>query len=112
MPRLPPVPISPQARLRARLVPGVICSVVDLVPIAFELLGDELREAGERALTHLRARDADHAGVVGLDGDPHIDFAAVAGGACAIAAPKPNGRLKPERESAACGGGTDDELAA
>ena len=31
MPRLPPVPISPQARLRARLVPGVICSVVTLL---------------------------------------------------------------------------------
>src|SRR3954462_4641954 len=28
MPRLPPVLMSPQARLRARLVPGVICSVV------------------------------------------------------------------------------------
>src|SRR6266705_625421 len=33
----------------------------DLLPVALELLGDELREAGERALRHLRARDADHA---------------------------------------------------
>ena len=31
MPRLPPVPISPQARLRARLRPGVMPSVVTLL---------------------------------------------------------------------------------
>ena len=70
MPRLPPVDMSPQTRLRARFWPGVIGSVVDLLPVAFELLGDELGEAGERALPHLRARDADHAGVVGLDRRP------------------------------------------
>src|SRR5207237_1274364 len=35
----------------------------DLRPIAFELFGDELREAGERALAHLGAGDAHHHGV-------------------------------------------------
>ena len=66
-----------------------------LLPVALELLGDELGEAGDRALAHLRARDADHAGVVGLDGDPYIDFGAVIGGALRHAAPKPDGRLNP-----------------
>ena len=61
MPRLPPVDMSPQARLRARFWPGVIDSVVTLLPVAFELFGDELREAGEGALAHLGARDADDA---------------------------------------------------
>ena len=70
MPRLPPVPISPQTRLRARFWPGVIGIGRDLVPVALELFGDELGEAGERALPHLGARDADHAGVVGLDRRP------------------------------------------
>ena len=51
----------------------------DLLPVALELLGDELREAGERALPHLRARDADHAGVVGPHHDPDVDLGAVAG---------------------------------
>src|SRR6185369_5112130 len=36
----------------------------DLRPVAFELFGDELGEAGEGALTHFRAGDANHGGVV------------------------------------------------
>src|SRR6202022_3986550 len=52
----------------------------DLLPIAFELLGHQLGEAGARALPHLRARDADHAGVVGLDDHPGIDLSAGIGG--------------------------------
>ena len=55
---------SPQTRLRATFWPGVGYSVVHLRPVAFELLGDELGEAGERALAHLRAGDADHDRVV------------------------------------------------
>src|SRR5262249_58990015 len=47
-----------------------------LVPIALELFGDELGEARDRALSHLRARDADHAGVVGFDENPRIDLGA------------------------------------
>ena len=70
MPRLPPVPNSPQARLRAWLSPGVGKLDGDLVPVAFELLGHELREAGDRALPHFGAGDADDAGVVGLDRRP------------------------------------------
>ena len=54
--------------------PGVGYSVGDLRPVALELLGDELREAGQRALPHLGARDADHDGVVRADHDPGVDF--------------------------------------
>ena len=99
MPRLPPVPISPQARLLARLLAGVIGFGRDLLPVALELLGDELGEAGERALAHLRARDADHAGVVGLDDDPGVDLGAAAP-ACARGVAT-NGSVEAEREPAA-----------
>ena len=49
----------------------------DLLPVALELFGDELGEAGRGALAHLGAGDADHAGVVGLDDDPGIDLDAL-----------------------------------
>ena len=67
----------------AHLAPGALARKVapgrdafgrDLAPVALQLFGDELREAGERALPHLRARDADDAGVVGLDRDPDVDL--------------------------------------
>ena len=45
-----------------------------LRPVAFELLGHELGEAGEGALSHLDAGDADHHGVVRLDHDPGVDL--------------------------------------
>ena len=48
----------------------------DPLPVALELLGDELGEAGERALPHLRTRDPDDAIVVGPDHDPDADFVA------------------------------------
>ena len=95
MPRLPPVPISPQTRLRARLLAGRDLLGRHLLPVALELLGDELGEAGERALAHLGARDADHAGVVGLDRDPDVDLGAGIGGGLRRCAPTPNGRWKP-----------------
>ena len=46
----------------------------DLVPVAREFLGDELRETGMGALAHLRAGDTDDAGVVGLDDHPRVDL--------------------------------------
>src|SRR5881396_1138419 len=61
--------VSPDA-LAGEVLPGKDVLGRDLLPVALELLGDELREAGERALPHLRARDADHAGTVGPDDDP------------------------------------------
>ncbi len=68
----------------AHLAPGALAREVacradafgrHLLPVAFEFFGDELGEAGERALAHLGARDTDHAGIVRLDRDPQIDFA-------------------------------------
>src|SRR5262249_55426797 len=46
----------------------------DLRPVAFELLGDELSEPGERALTHLGAGDANDHCVVRADHHPGIDL--------------------------------------
>jgi hypothetical protein len=46
--------------LRARFCPGVGYSVLTLGPVALQLLGHELGEAGQRALPHLGAGDADH----------------------------------------------------
>src|SRR6516225_1310428 len=46
----------------------------DLVPIAFELLGDELAQPGDRSLTHLRAHHTDDNSVVGFDNNPGSDL--------------------------------------
>src|SRR6266478_3619035 len=45
-----------------------------LLPVALEFLGNELGETGTSALAHFGAGDADHAGVVGFDDDPGVDF--------------------------------------
>ena len=45
-------------------------------PPALEFFGDELRESGFGPLPHLGACDTDHAGIVGTDDDPGIDFGA------------------------------------
>ena len=82
----------------------------DLRPVAFEFFGDELGEAGERALAHLRARDADHDGVVGPDHDPGVDFRRAVGGADHGRAAE--GNVEAEREAGADGGGADHEGAA
>src|SRR5262249_23833138 len=81
------------------------------VPIALELFGDELDEARNRSLSHLRARDTDHAGVIGFDEDPSIDLGTVIdalrhGGVDA------GGQIESEREPTARGGGADNERAA
>src|SRR6476646_5134726 len=50
-------------------------------PVAFELLGNQLGEAGEGALTHLGARDADHNRVVRADHHPGVDLGRAVRGA-------------------------------
>src|SRR6185503_14912493 len=81
-----------------------------LRPVAFELFGDELGEAGERALAHLGADDADDDGVVGLDDHPCGHFRSVDGARL--------GELGAERELQADGqtaagrGGADEERTA
>src|SRR5712692_5723696 len=80
------------------------------LPIAFELFADELDEARDRALSHLRARHTNHAGVVGLDDDPGIDLCAVIGGA--LREGEAGRQIESEREPTARGGGADNERAA
>ena len=92
MPRLPPVPISPQARLASKLQLRRDLLGADLRPVALQLLGHQLRQAGERALTHLRARDADHAAHhPGRTTTQRLSLAAVARGC----APASNGADQP-----------------
>ena len=67
-------PSRPRRACSRDCAPGEMPSVVTLLPVALQFLGHELRKAGERALPHLRARDADHAGIVGFDRDPDVDF--------------------------------------
>ena len=58
-----------------------------LVTIRLQLLGHQLGEAGERALPHLRAGDADHDGVVRADHHPGIDLGRAVGGAHHVGQP-------------------------
>src|SRR5262249_14016070 len=70
--------------------------------VAFELLGDKLREARQRALAHLRARDADDDGVVRTDHHPGIDLRRAVGG---TDHPRfAQGKIEAERQPAASGG--------
>src|SRR5664280_3114069 len=88
----------------AHLAPGAFaCEVTaggdalgrHLLPVALQFLGNELGKARERALPHLRARDADHAGVVGLDHDPDVDFG---GGALSLRRADAERHLQSERQ--------------
>ena len=93
-----------EALTGSRIFPG------DLVPVAFELFGDELAETGQRALAHLRARDADDDGVVGLDHHPGIDLGRGGLGVRVLRAAEREFEAK--RKSATGGCGADDEGAA
>src|SRR5262249_27929637 len=50
-----------------------------LRPIAFQLLGNQLREAGHRALSHLGTRNPDDDRVVRTDDDPGVHFRGAVG---------------------------------
>ena len=53
--------------------------IFDFLPVAFQLLGDQLGEARDGALAHFRADNADQAGVIGFDHHPGIDLGAAVG---------------------------------
>ena len=74
---------------RTHIAPGALALQVltrrgrlggHLAPVAFQLFGHQLGQAGARALPHLGADDADHAGVIGLDDDPHAHLIACGNG--------------------------------
>ena len=77
-----------------------------LRPVALELLGHQLGEAGERALPHLGARDPDHDRVVRADDHPGVDL-----GRAVLRADDARAErdLQAQREPAADRGGADDE---
>src|SRR5690606_28119316 len=51
----------------------------DLVPVGFQFLGNKLGKAGQRALAHLDAGDADQNRVVRIDNDPGVKLLDVFG---------------------------------
>src|SRR5262249_50467023 len=81
----------------------------DLRPVALELFSDELGEAGQRALAHLRAGDADHYRLVGADHHPGGDFGA---GIRSLRGGGAERKLEAEREAATSGSSAGDERAA
>ncbi len=95
-----PDPVATKVLSRSRIFPG------DLVPVATQLLGDELGETGERALPHLGAGDADHHLVVGMDHHPGVDLLDFGG------LRRLEGNGKAERETAGHGRTADQEAAA
>src|SRR5262249_24331443 len=101
--------VAPHA-LAGNALPGGRIFPRHLRPVAFQLLGDELGEAGERALAHLGTGDADDDGVVRADHHPGVDFRRAVGGADNARAAKRD--VEPERKPAAGGDGADDEAAA
>ncbi len=80
------------------------------LPVGIELLRDQLGETGDRALAHLGAHYPDDGGVVRPDHDPDGDFGRAVGRAHHGGAERR--KAQAERETAAHGGGTDDEGAA
>ena len=52
----------------------------DFGPIAIQLFGHQLRQAGSGALPHFGAGNANHTGVIRLDHHPNIDFVGSEGG--------------------------------
>jgi len=108
MPRLPPVEKLPHTRLRRDVLAGRRIFGRHLRPVAFELLGDELGEAGERPLAHLGAGDPDDDGVVGPDHNPRVDLRRDIGGNGGRA----ERDAQAERQAATGSGGADQEGAA
>ena len=80
----------------------------DVLPVALEFFSHQLRQASERALAHLGARDTDHTGLVRFDDDPGVDFRnsrRALGGS--------EGRqIEAKREPGSSRGGANDEIAA
>src|SRR5207247_6291940 len=70
--------LAPGALARNALTRGRILDL-DLAPVAVELLGYELCEAGDRALAHLGAHGADEGGVVRADRHPDGDLGRAVG---------------------------------
>ncbi len=77
-----------------------------LGPVALELFGDELREAGDGALPHLGAHDADVDGVVGPDRDPDADL-----GRAILRARhgRTEGKTQPQNQATCDRSGADDK---
>src|SRR5262249_40357307 len=102
--------LAPDA-FAGEVLPGRALFGLYFVPIALEFFSDELDEAGDRAWSHVRACDTDHAGVVGFDDDPDVDLG-TAIGALRHGGTEARRKIESECESTARGGRADNERAA
>src|SRR5712671_8122355 len=98
--------LAPGALARDALARSRILDL-DLAPVAVELLGYELCEAGDRALAHLGAHGADQGGVVRADRHPDGDLGRAVGRA--HHGGTEGGKAQAQREAAAEGGAADEE---
>ena len=98
-----PDALARDALARRRILGG------DLRPVALELFGRHLGEAGDRALAHLGARDPNDDGVVGTDDDPGVDLGRAVLRAHDARAERD---LQTQSQPRTDGGGADDEGAA
>src|SRR5262249_39283699 len=80
----------------------------DLRPVALELLGDQLGKAGQAALAHLGACDANDDGVVRPHDNPDAELGRTFGRANHVRAER---QVQAQREAAAGCGGADHERA-
>ena len=74
----------------------------------FEFFGDKLSQSGQRALSHLRARDANDHRFVRLDHDPCVDFVRKAG----LGLDTPAREWKVEAQGQSGSSAADHEIAA
>ena len=80
---------------------------LDLGPVGVEFFGDELGEAGDRALAHLLTADAHDDRVVGTNDDPCVHFRRDA-----LSGRLAERQVEAEGEAARGGAGADEEIAA
>ena len=101
--------VAPHA-LACHVLPGRGIFGRNLRPVAFQLLGHQLGEPGQRALSHLGAGDADHDGVVRADHHPGGHLGRAVRRANDLRSAERN--VEPKCQSASGGRGTHHELAA
>ena len=94
--------ITPGAFARQILAGGDLLGL-DLFPVAFEFLGHQLSQTGQRALAHLGPGNANHAAVIRLDDDPDIDFGCGGAAFCRCISDT-EGQAESQNQTAACGG--------
>ena len=103
--------VAPNALVR-KVLPGINMLGLDLVPVAIELFGHQLRESGERALPHFGTCNADHHRVVRLDHHPGVKLRRARRNSLRMGIIGHTVQIKAQRESAAHDRGFHNKVAA